>query len=238
MIQWLGSLGSILPVNSEESSTFVADEMIIFSKSLDFLREKKFIDVMDNAISDEEDSYKKAQGAIVWRRHILTWAGEHCKEVEGDFCDFGCYDGIGSKIINDYCNLDANDKEFFIYDTFVSPPNSNAFPKHSDKLYEEVENRFKDSRNVRIIKGSLPESLINKCPKKIAFAHIDLNNVDAEMKVLELIFDKVTLGGIIILDDFGWSAYHEQQNKEKEFFLKRGLKVLELPTGQGIVIKR
>ena len=41
MIQWLDSLSQITNFNSPESSIFVADEMIIFGKSLDFLREKK-----------------------------------------------------------------------------------------------------------------------------------------------------------------------------------------------------
>ena len=93
-------------------------------------------------------------------------------------------------------------------------------------------------KNVKIIKGILPESLKDNCPKKIAFVHIDLNNTLAEIGVLKFIFDRIVSGGIIILDDFGWSAYSEQQQKEKDFFQKRNLKVMELPTGQGIVLKR
>ena len=65
-----------------------------------------------------------------------------------------------------------------------------------------------------------------------------MNNTLAEIGVLEFIFDRIVSGGIIILDDFGWSAYREQQHKEKDFFQKRNLKVMELPTGQGIVLKR
>ena len=202
--------------------------MIVFSRSLDFLREEKFVDTVNASVMEEDDSYKKAQSAIIWRRHVLTWAGEHCKNLEGDFCDFGCYDGIGSKIVNDYCSLEDFNKEFYIYDVFDLPPNSQPFPKHSASLHQEVVNRFKDNKNIKIIRGILPESLIENCPKKIAFAHIDLNNTLAEIGVLEFIFDRIVSGGIIILDDFGWSAYREQQHKEKDFFQKRNLKVMEL----------
>ena len=238
LVAWLNTLSSIISVNTKESETFVADEMIVFSRSLDFLREEKFVDTVNASVMEEDDSYKKAQSAIIWRRHVLTWAGEHCKNLEGDFCDFGCYDGIGSKIVNDYCSLDDFNKEFYIYDVFDLPPNSQPFPKHSASLHQEVVNRFKDNKNIKIIRGILPESLIENCPKKIAFAHIDLNNTLAEIGVLEFIFDRIVSGGIIILDDFGWSAYREQQHKEKDFFQKRNLKVMELPTGQGIVLKR
>ena len=56
------------------------------------------------------------------------------------------------------------------------------------------------------------------------------------MGVLEYIFDKMTKGGIIILDDYGWMAYEDQMTKEKKFFNDKNLKVLELPTGQGMVL--
>jgi hypothetical protein len=238
LITWLNSLGSIISVNTKDSQTFMADEMIVFSRSLDFLREEKFIDTVNDAIGEEEDSYKRAQSAIIWRRHTLIWAGEHCKYLDGDFCDFGCYDGIGSKIINDYCDLASFKKQLFIYDNFDTPPDSQSFPKHSPLLSKEVKERFKYSNNVKIIKGVLPESLKDNCPKKIAFAHIDLNNMPAEIAVLDIIYDRVVTGGIIILDDYGWSGYGDQQKEEKIFFNEKGLKILELPTGQGVILKR
>ena len=43
---------------------------------------------------------------------------------------------------------------------------------------------------------------------------------------------------MIIFDDYGWIGYQDQQVQEKEFMKKHGLRILELPTGQGLVIKR
>ena len=45
-------------------------------------------------------------------------------------------------------------------------------------------------------------------------------------------------GGIIVFDDYGWSAYHRQKVSADEFMRERGHSVLELPTGQGMVVKR
>ena len=47
----------------------------------------------------------------------------------------------------------------------------------------------------------------------------------------------VVKGGIIILDDYGWINYRSQLAAEKEFLEKKGQKILELPTGQGLIIK-
>ena len=84
----------------------------------------------------------------------------------------------------------------------------------------------------------MPESLINNHPDKISFAHIDLNNAEAEMGVLKFIYEKVVEGGIILFDDYGWISYKEQMLKEKKFLEDKGHKILELPTGQGLLIKR
>jgi len=71
----------------------------------------------------------------------------------------------------------------------------------------------------------------------IAFLHIDMNSVQAEMYALEHLFDKVTPGGFIVFDDFGWTTNVNQMKAELTFMNERGHQVLELPTGQGVVIK-
>ena len=235
IIKIIQELTSSISFNNEESKNFIADDMILFSRSLDFLKEKKFVETVNNAL-EKNDDHNKAYSSIIWRKHILTWAGEHCKKIEGDFCDFGCYDGVGSKIINDYSDLDGVNKNFYLYDVFDNPPDSHIFPKHSKELYNKVTEKFKKNKNIKIIKGVLPDILKRHCPKTIAFAHIDLNNTKAEMGVLEYIFDKMAKGGIIILDDYGWMAYEDQMTKEKKFFNDKNLKVLELPKGQGMVL--
>jgi len=240
IINWLNSLGTIVNFNTENGSVFVGDELITFGKNLDFLKEDRFVEIANKVFINENDDERNiaANQALIWRRHTLVWAGEHCKSLVGDFCDFGCYDGFASKFINEYCDLENNNVNFYLFDVFDNPPSSEKFPKHSPQLYENVKNNFKNSNNVKIIKGLLPKSLINNCPEKISFAHIDLNNVEAEMGVLEIIFDKIVSGGIIIFDDYGWVGYKDQQVKEKEFIEKNGLRILELPTGQGLIIKK
>lgn len=54
---------------------------------------------------------------------------------------------------------------------------------------------------------------------------------------MELLYDRITPGAIIVLDDYGWLGYRDQKLALDPFFEARGHKVLELPTGQGLVIK-
>jgi len=236
MLKWIQDLQKISSFNNENSTIFAADELITWGKSFDFLREEKLVRISnDKFIGPNED--EKVHRALIWRRHVLAWAGEHCKKLKGDFCDFGCYDAAASDFLNDYCDLESLGVDLYLYDTFDAPPDSEPFPKHSDNLFDEVKRRFTNKTNVFLIKGILPSSLKENHPKRISFAHIDLNNAEAEIGVLEFIYDKLVKGGIILFDDYGWAAYKDQMQAEKEFLEDKGQKILELPTGQGLVIK-
>ena len=65
-----------------------------------------------------------------------------------------------------------------------------------------------------------------------------MNSSKSEIAALEHLFDKVSKGGIIVFDDFGWMGYDRQTIAEIEWLKNRDHKVLELPTGQGMVIKK
>jgi O-methyltransferase len=131
-------------------------------------------------------------------------------------------------------------KRYFLYDLFEYDESfsHHAMPEHSKTLYDEVKDLFKSEKNVVITKGKLPETLSINCPEKISFMHLDLNNVDAEIGTLEILFEKMVPGSIIVLDDFGWMYYEQQNISELNWFNKKGYSVLEIPTGQGILIKR
>ena len=65
-----------------------------------------------------------------------------------------------------------------------------------------------------------------------------MNSAASEIAALDVLFDKVVPGGIIVFDDYGWTGYDAQRYAEDAFMTERGYRVLELPTGQGMVIKR
>ena len=77
----------------------------------------------------------------------------------------------------------------------------------------------------------MPQVLADAAPEQIAFLHIDMNNAEAERGALEVLFDRVSTGGIIVFDDYGWSGYRAQKDLADDFMQLHGLSVLELPTG-------
>ncbi len=216
------------------SGFYFGDNLFTWGRNNSFLDDDVFSKAwQDNCTSD-------ADAAIAWRRFFLACAAHHCVQLEGDFVECGTYNGSGVKTVMDYIGGVDFPKTFWAYDTFdYNPVDGHAFTGQVEGLYETVQARFADYKQVNLIKGFIPDSFADGIPEKIAYLHIDLNNADGEIAALEHLFDRVVSGGMIILDDYEWShPYRAQKEAEDPWFEARGYKVFALPTGQGFLIKR
>ncbi len=229
---WLYKLGEIHKINQKDSGVFAADNLITFGRITGFLEEEKFATIASKIFFSDD-----LHASIIWRIHVLAWAVEHCKHLDGDMIEFGCYDAKVAEFLIEYTNLDQANKKLYLYDIFDDPPTEKG-PMHSPELYNEVVERLSKYSYVNVEKGLLPNSFDHKKFDKLSFVHMDLNSAETEMSLLELFFDKIVPGGILILDDFGQSAYKEQHIQETDFFNKIDYSVVEIPTGQGMVFKR
>lgn len=105
-------------------------------------------------------------------------------------------------------------------------------------IYESVLQRFKGNPNVKITRGYLPDALDPIYPAAISFLHMDLNSPGAEVNTLQKLWCRVAQGGIIVFDDYGWKVFAKQKEEEDRFAAEKGLSILELPTGQGLLLKK
>ena len=153
-----------------------------------------------------------------------------------------------------YLDWNKKDKLFYLLDTFngidleqVSIEELNEGIKEKDQKFKEtgfyttsvnsVRKNFDEWNNVRIIEGSIPSTLENVKSRNIAFLHIDLNNATPEVQALEYFWHRIYIGGIILLDDYGYITYHHQKNAMDKLSEKIGFSILSLPTGQGLIVK-
>jgi hypothetical protein len=235
-------------------SVFWGDRLLSLDKTAGFWEERKFADLFEQ-ISDSHiyDQYTGPDG-IAWRLHTLVWAARSTRGLPGDFVECGVFKGDMSWVVANIVDFAKEDRVFYLYDSFegFSPQYSSKddFPlnpeylEYANKFYqlpdlfEQVQERFKEFPNVKVIKGFLPDSLSQAAPERIAYLHLDLNSPVAEVSTLEILFDRVVTGGIVILDDYGWFEFLKQKRAADEFMQSRGYSLLELPTGQGVVVKR
>jgi hypothetical protein len=216
------------------SGHFLGDNLFTWGRNNSLFEDGPFRAAWQSNIQNDADE------AIAWRRYILACSALHALHLPGDFVECGVYTGTGIKTVMDYLGGSEFPKTFWGYDTFdYNPVAGHAFVGQEAGFFEKVQGRFAAYPQVRLVRGLLPGSFADGCPERVAYLHIDLNNAEGELAALEMLFDRVVPGGIVVLDDYEWSGiYRVQKQAEDPWFAARGYRVFPLPTGQGFVIKR
>ena len=229
------------------------DRLLTLDKSAGFKSDPAFARAFAAIRGSHQYDQYNGPDSIAWRLNTLVWAGHCALRAGGEFVECGTFKGdmawvvletLGAKRIPRFWLFDSFDGLSSDYSTAADYPDNPGFLEFANKiyrqdgLYEHVCARFAPYLNVRVVKGFLPEILDNAMPDEIGFLHIDLNSPRAEIAVLERLFARVVHGGVIVFDDYGWKMFHRQKEAEDNFMSFRDYNILELPTGQGLVVKR
>ena len=139
--------------------------------------------------------------------------------------------------------------EIYLFDTFapwkiidgaqVFSNGINSYYAADVREIEDQFSKFNAKNNVRIVQGIIPESLgqFLESNSVIAFLHVDLNSPYIEVEAMKLLWNKLSPGCLILLDDYSYIGFSDSLRMFTEFFEAKNLYVLTLATGQGIVIK-
>lgn len=185
-------------------------------------------------------------GDLHWRAYIVCWAAERGASLEGDFVECGVNRGGYSLSVIHYVGFEKLDKTFFLLDTYeglverlISPEEKARGVRTGEyePCYEAVVKTFSPYENVKIVRGPVPDTLPEVTAEKIAFLSLDMNTRDPEIAAAECFWDRLVSGAAIVLDDYGWRKHYEQKRAFDAFAKERGVAVLALPTGQGLILK-
>jgi SAM-dependent methyltransferase len=189
-----------------------------------------------------------------WRVHIGLWAAACAARLEGDFVECGVNRGFLSSAIMDYLNWDSLEKHFYLLDTFrglderfVSPADraSGAVEKNTKSLasgfyvqgIDEVRANFSQWKNVSLIEGPIPETLPQVRTDRIAYLHLDMNCSPPEVAAIQFFWERLVPGAFVLLDDYAYYGYLSQKTAMDRFAQEKRIKILSLPTGQGLLVK-
>ncbi len=228
-------LQSLIQPKLGKETLFCSDNLIAWNRNLSFLRDPYFIELLRR-----EDISKKEKG-IVWRTYLLEFLAQFAATLDGDFLEVGCYSGHTASVLADRIDFATLGKRYVLYDLFAWNQGDKHYPlglREAGDLYETVRARFADNPAVTVVKGRVPDSFAATLPDRIAFAHIDMNNADAEAAAIEAIYPRLPHAGILVLDDYGWWTLSDQKVAVDAVLARFGEAVAELPKGQGIVIKK
>jgi SAM-dependent methyltransferase len=190
-----------------------------------------------------------------WRVHIGLWAAASAARLEGDFVECGVNRGFLSSAIMDYLKWDSLGKRFYLLDTFrgmderfVSAEDKASGATEKNRMHlatgfyaqgiEEVRANFSQWKNVSLIEGSIPETLPQVRAEKIAYLHLDMNCSPPEIAAMQFFWERLVPGAFVLLDDYAYCGCHSQKIATDRFAQGKGIAVLSLPTGQGLLVKR
>jgi hypothetical protein len=216
------------------ATLFAADNLITWNRNLSFLRDEFFIEI----VRSEKNTV--VEKSIIWRTYILLFFAELAALAEGDFVELGCHTGYTASQVIKKLNFGEISKTYFLYDLFEwkeGDKHTRLAGHDNVRMFEDVKERFARFDFIKIIKGSVPDSFSDGFPEKIAFAHIDMNHPDPEVGALKAVLPKLSKGGAVILDDYGWWGYSAQKIALDPIIKENGLNILELPTGQGLILR-
>ena len=114
-----------------------------------------------------------------------------------------------------------------------------ATPIDQSESEASAMSRSKPFDNVFVVKGNVLSTYIENdffANRRIGFAHFDLNDYIVELSVIKKAVECAESGTVFLFDDFAMVPFRNQNREYRKFFRDIGLEILELPTGQGLVI--
>ena len=187
-----------------------------------------------------------------WRVHIGLWAAQTAARIDGDFVECGVNRGFLSSAIMEYLDWDNTGKTFYLLDTFAGLDDRDLGEhdaataarneKHlAEGFYvsdvESVRENFSEWKNVRIIQGSVPDTLTKVDTTKIGYLHLDMNSAPPEVAAFDRLWEFLVPGAVILLDDYAYRGYEDQKLAMDAAAAAKGIGIASLPTGQGLIVK-
>ncbi len=235
--------------NSRTAGVYAQDGICTFHNS-HFLRDPGFQAAYQRGVQASRGVDPK----IEWRVHVALWAARSAVHAQGDFVECGVNAGFMSSAIMHRLEWQRIEKAFFLIDTFSGP----VLSQYSDEEVERGQMKvaedamakrayvmdpdlaranFVEWRNVEIVQGVVPDVLEQLKVDRVAFLHLDMNCAHPERAAFEYFWEKLSPGGVVLLDDYAAYGYDALAKAIDEAARAREAEVLSLPTGQGLIWK-
>lgn len=199
-------------------------------------------------------SYAEAKGIAAWGREIrwrvqtlvkLAAASSH---LTGDYVECGVDTGGTARAVMAYLGDEAfADRTFYLFDTFRGLVGEQLDKEQhegehiSEERYPDVSEvvraNFADKPFVRIVEGTVPDTLTQYDGDRVAFLHIDMNAAYPEVETLKFFWPMLAPGAPVVFDDYGFPPHHVQRDALDDVARELGVEILMLPTCQGVLIR-
>jgi O-methyltransferase len=160
--------------------------------------------------------------------------------------EVGVWRGGTAAIIGSKLNKLDSTVSFYLADTFVGvakASNEDAFyigGEHADTDVNFVTKWLNPFyKNYKILQGIFPNDTANSIPEYEVFSlcHIDVDVYESAKDIVEWIWDRIIVGGVIVFDDYGFHTCNGITKFVNAQKLLKGRIVLHNINGHAIIVK-
>lgn len=175
------------------------------------------------------------------RCQVLYRLASQALAVDGDFAECGVYRGGTALLLSRV--LEGHQKTLHLFDSFegLPTPDPEKDPDLEEGVFKATSARAVEallggfSGLLTIHQGWIPSTFDGLEDSRFAFVHIDVDLYRSTLDCLEYFYPRLSAGGIVVFDDYGFPAARGEKDAVDEFFSDRPEAPLALPTGQAIV---
>lgn len=103
---------------------------------------------------------------------------------------------------------------------------------------DAVHATLKGFKNYRVYRGWIPTKFNELADSKFCFVHVDVDIFEPTLYSLEFFFPRLVSGGVLLMDDYGFTSCPGAKRAADQFFGRLHLPIVMLTTGQAMVTKR
>jgi len=178
------------------------------------------------------------------RKYALREFVRFTQKLPGDMAECGCYVGVSAYFMAKEAPL----TNLFLFDSFEGlpePENRDAVPpdvqawKAGDMSTSEemLRNNLREFDRVDVLKGWIPSRFGEIAERHFRLVHIDVDLYRPTLDSLRFFYPRMVPGGVIVMDDYGYLTCPGATQAAREFMNGKPEYILQLPTGQGVIIR-
>lgn len=196
-------------------------------------QDEEFINLMESIID-----YTRVEKLSCY---MLYQFSKQVANLSGEVAEIGVYKGGSAKLLAKM--FESTGKILALFDTFFGmppvDPDKDIFQEGAfgDTSLEKVKAYLSDCKNVNLYQGLFPDTATSIKDKTFCFVHVDVDIYKSVMDCCNFFYSRMTKGGVIIFDDYGYLKCPGAKMAVDEFFADKSESPCYISTGQCVVIR-
>jgi O-methyltransferase len=183
----------------------------------------------------------------IWRCYELWSLVGELREVPGAILEVGVWRGGTGALLAKRASSLGLDDTVYLCDTWTGVVKAGEVDiyyrdgKHDDASRDIVESLVGrlGLSNVELLQGMFPEDTGDQIPDRtFRLCHCDVDVYESARGVLEWVWPRLTPGGVVVFDDYGFPACPGVTKLVNEHRLRDDRLVLHNLNGHGLIVKR